>query len=30
MAVNLSGTFNILRHFAPPMVERQSGIFVNF
>ena len=30
IAVNLSGTFNVLRHFAPPMVERQSGIFVNF
>jgi NAD(P)-dependent dehydrogenase (short-subunit alcohol dehydrogenase family) len=30
IAVNLNGTCNVLRHFAPPMVERRSGIFVNF
>ncbi|WP_017301486.1 SDR family oxidoreductase [Nodosilinea nodulosa] len=30
IAVNLSGTCNVIRHFAPPMVERRSGIFVNF
>ncbi len=30
IAVNLNGTFNVLRHFAPPMVAQRSGIFVNF
>lgn len=30
IAVNLSGTCNVIRHFAPPMVEQRSGIFVNF
>lgn len=30
IAVNLNGTVNVIRHFAPPMVEAQSGIFVNF
>ena len=30
VAVNLSGTVNVIRHFAPPMVEQRSGIFVNF
>lgn len=30
VAVNLLGTVNVIRHFAPPMVEQRSGIFVNF
>lgn len=28
--VNITGTINVLRQFAPAMVERQSGVFVNF
>ncbi len=28
--VNLLGTINVIRHFAPAMVQRQTGIFVNF
>jgi NAD(P)-dependent dehydrogenase (short-subunit alcohol dehydrogenase family) len=28
--VNITGTINVLRQFAPAMVERQRGIFVNF
>jgi len=28
--VNINGTINVLRHFVPPMVERRSGIIVNF
>jgi len=30
MDVNLKGTANVIRHFLPAMVERQSGIVVNF
>lgn len=30
IAVNLNGTINVIRHFAPPMVEQRSGIFINF
>jgi NAD(P)-dependent dehydrogenase (short-subunit alcohol dehydrogenase family) len=30
MAVNLNGTVNVIRHFAPPMVAQKSGIFINF
>ncbi|MBE9138354.1 SDR family oxidoreductase [Nodosilinea sp. LEGE 07088] len=30
IAVNLNGTCHVIRHFAPPMVEQRSGIFVNF
>lgn len=30
IAVNLNGMANVIRHIAPPMVERRSGIFVNF
>lgn len=29
-AVNISGTANTIRHFAPAMVARQSGVIVNF
>lgn len=28
--VNIKGTANVLRHFLPAMVERQSGVVVNF
>lgn len=28
--VNLNGTISVIRHFAPAMVERGSGIFINF
>ena len=28
--VNIKGVANVLRHFVPAMVERQSGIIVNF
>ena len=30
IAVNLNGTVNVIRHFAPPMVAQKSGIFINF
>ena len=30
VAVNLIGTMNVIRHLAPPMIARGSGIFVNF
>ena len=30
MAVNVSGTANVLRSFLPPMVERKTGIVINF
>jgi NAD(P)-dependent dehydrogenase (short-subunit alcohol dehydrogenase family) len=30
MNVNLRGTVNVIRHFAPPMVERRRGVIVNF
>ena len=30
MNVNLRGTVNVIRHFAPPMVERKRGVIVNF
>ncbi|NJL48590.1 MAG: SDR family oxidoreductase [Leptolyngbyaceae cyanobacterium SM2_5_2] len=30
IAVNLTGTINLIRHLAPPMIARGSGIFVNF
>ncbi|HSM80316.1 MAG TPA: SDR family oxidoreductase [Nodosilinea sp.] len=30
IAVNLNGTVNVIRHFAPPMVAQGAGIFVNF
>ncbi len=29
MAVNVNGVANVLRHFAPAMVERSSGVVVN-
>jgi NAD(P)-dependent dehydrogenase (short-subunit alcohol dehydrogenase family) len=29
VAVNISGVANIIRHFVPAMVERQSGVIVN-
>jgi len=28
--VNLKGVANVLRHFVPPMIERGSGVIVNF
>ena len=28
--VNIKGTANVIRHFAPAMVQRGSGVFVNF
>jgi NAD(P)-dependent dehydrogenase (short-subunit alcohol dehydrogenase family) len=28
--VNIKGVANVLRHFVPAMVERQSGVIVNF
>lgn len=28
--VNLKGTANVIRHFAPAMVKRKSGVIVNF
>ena len=28
--VNLKGVFHVLRHFVPAMVERRSGVIVNF
>ena len=28
--INLKGTANVIRHFAPEMVRRKKGIFVNF
>lgn len=30
VAVNLIGTVNVLRHFAPPMMVRKRGILVNY
>jgi NAD(P)-dependent dehydrogenase (short-subunit alcohol dehydrogenase family) len=30
LAVNVGGTANTIRHFAPAMIERRSGIIVNF
>jgi NAD(P)-dependent dehydrogenase (short-subunit alcohol dehydrogenase family) len=30
IAVNLTGTINVIRHFAPPLIAQGSGIFVNF
>jgi NAD(P)-dependent dehydrogenase (short-subunit alcohol dehydrogenase family) len=29
-AVNISGTANTIRHFVPAMIEKQSGVIVNF
>ncbi len=28
--VNIKGTTNVIRHFAPAMISRQSGVIVNF
>jgi NAD(P)-dependent dehydrogenase (short-subunit alcohol dehydrogenase family) len=28
--VNIKGVANVIRHFAPPMIERGSGVIVNF
>ena len=28
--INLKGTANVIRHFAPPMVARKTGVIVNF
>lgn len=28
--VNIKGTYHVIRHFAPSMVERESGVIVNF
>ena len=28
--VNIKGSTNMIRHFAPPMIERGSGVIVNF
>ena len=28
--VNIKGIANVIRHFAPPMVRRNRGVFVNF
>lgn len=28
--VNIKGSMNVIRHFVPAMIERQSGIIVNF
>ncbi|MGE3314080.1 MAG: SDR family oxidoreductase [Planctomycetaceae bacterium] len=30
MDVNVKGTANVIRHFAPAMIERKEGIIVNF
>lgn len=30
LSVNISGTANTIRHFVPAMVQRQSGLIVNF
>jgi NAD(P)-dependent dehydrogenase (short-subunit alcohol dehydrogenase family) len=30
MQINVCGTANVLRHFVPAMVERESGVIVNF
>lgn len=30
MAVNISGTANVIRHFVPQMVQRSTGVIVNF
>lgn len=30
MDVNVKGTANVIRHFAPAMVKRKSGVIVNF
>ena len=30
MAVNVNGMANVIRHFAPEMVKRKSGVLVNF
>ena len=30
MDVNVAGTVNVIRHFAPAMIERQAGVIVNF
>jgi NAD(P)-dependent dehydrogenase (short-subunit alcohol dehydrogenase family) len=30
MNTNLRGVANVIRHFAPPMVQRKSGVIVNF
>ena len=30
MEVNISGTYHVIRHFLPPMIEAGSGIVVNF
>lgn len=30
MNINLRGPVNVIRHFAPPMVERKRGVIVNF
>jgi NAD(P)-dependent dehydrogenase (short-subunit alcohol dehydrogenase family) len=28
--INIKGTANVIRHFAPPMIKRKSGVIVNF
>ena len=28
--VNIKGVFHVIRHFAPAMIEREAGVFVNF
>src|SRR5215510_16264379 len=28
--VNIKGVVNVIRHFVPPMIERGSGVIVNF
>ena len=30
MAVNVNGVFHVLRHFVPPMIQRRTGVIVNF
>ena len=30
MDVNINGVFHVIRHFVPAMVERGSGVIVNF
>jgi NAD(P)-dependent dehydrogenase (short-subunit alcohol dehydrogenase family) len=30
VAVNISGVVNVIRHFVPAMVQRRSGVIVNF
>ena len=30
IAVNICGVTNVIRHFVPAMVERKSGVIVNF